>query len=222
MRLGPEQPIVRAIVGVVGQVKSRPTETDDISQLYVPVAQNAFSFAALVVRPRSGPAEALAPAVRAAAARVDPTVAFGAVRTMDQVAREATARPRFRAVMVMTFAALALLLAMVGVFGVLSYDVQQRIREFGIRIALGATASSILRMVLGSAARVLAAGTLIGLVLAALLAQSIATFLFGVKPFDPLTFTGVVVVLGITAAVASLIPAHRASRVDPVVAFRNE
>jgi ABC-type antimicrobial peptide transport system permease subunit len=124
--------------------------------------------------------------------------------------------------MVMTFAALALLLAMVGVFGVLSYDVQQRIREFGVRIALGASAGSILRMVLTSAARVLAAGTLIGLVLAGLLGQSLAAFLFGVQPFDPVTFVAVVVVLGVTAAVASVVPALRAARVDPVEAFRAE
>jgi len=141
---------------------------------------------------------------------------------MDQVAWDAMARPRFRAVMVMTFAALALLLAMVGVFGVLSYGVQQRTREFGVRIALGASAGTILKMVLANAARVIGAGALIGLVLAALLAQSIAVFLFGVKPLDPLTFAGVVIVLGATAAIASLIPAYRASRIDPVVAFRSE
>jgi putative ABC transport system permease protein len=222
VRLGPSQPIVREIVGVVGQIKSRPTEADEANQLYVPVAQNPWSFAALVVRPQSGAAEALAPAVRAAAARVDRAVPLSSVKTMDQVAWDATARPRFRAVMVITFAALALLLAMVGVFGVLSYGVQQRIREFGVRIALGASAGTILKMVLASAARVIGAGALIGLVLAALLAQSIATFLFGVTPLDPLTFAGVVVVLGITAAVASLIPAYRAARVDPVVAFRSE
>jgi putative ABC transport system permease protein len=222
MRLGPEPPIVREIVGVVRQVRSWPTQADDTNQLYVPVAQNAFSFSVLVVTPRSGPAEALAPVVRAAAARVDREVPLTNVRTMDQVARDAASRPRFRAVMVMTFAALALLLAMVGVFGVLSYGVQQRTREFGVRIALGASAATILKMVLANAARVIGAGALIGLVLAALLAQSIATFLFGVEPLDPLTFAGVVIVLGATAAVASLIPAYRASRIDPVVAFRTE
>jgi ABC-type antimicrobial peptide transport system permease subunit len=141
---------------------------------------------------------------------------------MDQVAWDAMSRPRFRAVMVMTFAALALLLAMVGVFGVLSYGVQQRTREFGVRIALGASAGTILKMVLANAARVIGAGALIGLVLAALLAQSIAIFLFGVQPLDPLTFAGVVIVLGATAAIASVIPAYRASRIDPVVAFRSE
>jgi putative ABC transport system permease protein len=222
MRLGPEKPIAREIVGVVGRVSSRPTAPDDTDQLYVPVAQNAWSFTTLVVRPQNGAAEALVTAVKAAAARVDREVPFTDVRTMDQVASQATARPRFRAVMVMTFAALALLLAMVGVFGVLSYDVQQRIREFGVRIALGASAGSILRMVLTSAARVLAAGTLIGLVLAGLLGQSLAAFLFGVQPFDPVTFVAVVVVLGVTAAVASVVPALRAARVDPVEAFRAE
>jgi ABC-type antimicrobial peptide transport system permease subunit len=222
MRLGPERPIVREIIGVVGQVRSWPTQADDTNQLYVPVAQNAWSYATLVVRPQRGPAEALTPAVRTAVARVDRTVALTDVRTMDQVAWEATARPRFRAVMVMTFAALALLLAMVGVFGVLSYGVQQRIREFGVRIALGASTSTILKMVLASAARVIGAGALVGLVLAAMLAQTIATFLFGVKPLDPLTFIGVVIVLAITAAIACAIPAFRASRVDPVVTFRSE
>jgi putative ABC transport system permease protein len=222
MRLGPEPPIVREIVGVVGQVKAWPTQTDDRSQLYVPVEQNAFSFSSLVVRPQAGRADALAPAVRAAVARVDRAVPFTDVKTMDQVAWEAAARPRFRAVIVMTFAALALLLAMVGVFGVLSYAVQQRIREFGVRIALGASAGTILRIVLASAGRVIVVGTLIGLALAGLLAQSLATFLFGVQPFDLATLAGVVVVIGTTAAIASVIPAFRAARVDPVVAFRNE
>ena len=222
MRIGPEPPIVREIVGVVGQVRSRPTEAEDTNQLYVPVEQNAWSYASLVVRPQSGPAEALAPTVKAAIARVDRTVPLTNVKTMDQVAWDATARPRFRAVIVMTFAALALVLAMVGVFGVLSYGVQQRIREFGVRIALGASAGTILKMVLASAARLIGTGALIGLVLAAMLAQSLAAFLFRVEPLDPLTFVAVVVVLGITAAVASLIPAYRAARVDPVVAFRTE
>jgi putative ABC transport system permease protein len=123
---------------------------------------------------------------------------------------------------VITFAGLALLLAMVGVFGVLAYSVQQRTREFGVRIALGATARDVLGMVLANAARVIGAGAIIGLILAAMLAQTIATFLFGVTPFDPLTFVAVVIVLGVTAAIASAVPAIRAARVDPVVAFRSE
>jgi ABC-type antimicrobial peptide transport system permease subunit len=100
--------------------------------------------------------------------------------------------------------------------------VQQRTREFGVRIALGASVGDVLRIVLTSAARVIGAGAIIGLVLAGLLAQSVATFLYGVAPLDPLTFLLAVVVLGITAAVASAVPALRAARIDPVVAFRNE
>jgi putative ABC transport system permease protein len=222
MVLGPSQPIAREIVGVVAQIKSLVNETDDATQLYVPMAQNPWSFQALVVRPKTASAEALAPAVKAAAARVDRAVPLTNVRTMDEVARESTTRPRFRAVMVVTFAALALLLAMIGVFGVLAYSVQQRTREFGVRIALGASATNVLSIVLSNAARVIGAGAIIGLVLAALLAQSIATFLFGVPPVDLVTFGLVAVVLGITAAVASAVPALRAARVDPVVAFRNE
>ena len=112
------------------------------------------------VTPQSGSAEALLPAVRSAVARVDKGQPVARVRTIDVVAAEATSRPRFRAVLVGTFAAVALALAMIGVFGVLAYSVQQRVREFGVRIAMGAAASDVMRLVLGSAAKL----TLIGLV----------------------------------------------------------
>jgi ABC-type antimicrobial peptide transport system permease subunit len=131
-------------------------------------------------------------------------------------------RPRFRAVMVMTFAALALMLAMVGVFGVLSYGVQQRTREFGVRIALGASATSVLRLVITNAGGVIGIGIAIGLIAAAALSRSISTFLFGVQPIDPITFVLVPLVLIATAAIAVAAPAWRAARIDPVVAFRNE
>jgi putative ABC transport system permease protein len=190
--------------------------------VYVPLAQNPWAFAALAVRPSGGRADALASAVRAAVARVDRGVPLTVVRTMDEVARDATSRPRFRAVMVMTFAALALTLAMVGVFGVLAYAVEQRSREFGVRIALGARPVDVLRLVLNGATRVIAAGIVIGLVSAAALGQTVSTFLFGVRPIDPLTFGSVTVVLIVTALVAMAAPALRAARVDPVVAFRSE
>ena len=222
MTLAPEQPVEREIVGIVGQVKMSAGELEDSVQVYVPLAQNPWSSMALVVRPTGGLAEALAPAVRAVVARVDRAVPLVGVRTMDEVARLATARPRFRAVMVSTFAGLALLLAMVGVFGVLAYSVQQRSREFGVRIAFGATTTDVLGLVLGSAARVIVVGVAVGLVAAAALGQSIATFLFGVQPLDPVTFASVAAVLTLTAAVATAAPALRATRIDPVVAFRNE
>ena len=144
------------------------------------------------------------------------------LRTLTTIRTEATARPRFRAALVGAFALLALTLALVGVFGVLAYSVQQRTREFGVRIALGASAASVLRLVMSSAGSVIGAGVAIGLVLSAVLSRSITTFLFGVRPLDPMTFLLVPVVLIATAAIAVAVPAWRAARVDPVVAFRNE
>jgi len=144
------------------------------------------------------------------------------VLTLAHIASEATARYRFRAVMVATFAGLALLLAMVGVFGVLAYSVQQRAREFGVRIALGATTRDVLAMVFGRAARMIGAGIAVGLALSLAFAQAVSTFLVGVPPRDPITFVAVPIVLTITAVAAALAPALRAARVDPVVAFRSE
>jgi len=122
----------------------------------------------------------------------------------------------------MTFATLALMLAMVGVFGVLGYAVQQRSREFGVRVALGATGRNVLALVLGSAGRLVLAGVAIGLALAVASARTISTFLFGVPPLDPVTLGAVVALLVVTASIAVAMPALRALRVDPVEAFRAE
>jgi putative ABC transport system permease protein len=142
--------------------------------------------------------------------------------TLEDVARDATSRHRFRAVMVMTFAALALLLAMVGVFGILSYSVHQRTRDFGVRRALGATTAEIFRQTAGGAIGVIGAGTVIGLLLSAMLGRLLATMLFGVQPLDPPTFAAVSIVLTITAAAAAAGPAWRAACVDPARALRGE
>jgi putative ABC transport system permease protein len=218
------KPSVREIVGVARQVKGRPDEREDFLQIYVPLLQNLRDDIYLLVRPASGPAEALARSVRAAIARVDKEqlVSVRDVMTLEDVARETTSRHRFRAVMVMTFAGLALLLAMVGVFGVLAYTVQMRVRDFGVRRALGATTGDVLRLVVGSVGRVIATGTLIGLILSAMLGRLLTTVLFGVQPIDPLTFAAVMIVLGVTAAAATAVPAWRATRIDPAVALRIE
>ncbi|HEY1302357.1 MAG TPA: ABC transporter permease [Vicinamibacterales bacterium] len=216
----PPRVVTREIVGVVRHVKGRPDETEAVPQVYVPLAQNPWWDATLMVQPAAGKAEALAPAVRGALATVDRERPARLVRTLSAIGDEATARPRFRTVLIGTFALLALVLAMVGVFGVLAYSVQQRTREFGLRIALGATTRSVLGLVVSSATPVIAIGTLVGLVGAAALTRTIASFLFGVQPLDPLTFAIVPLVLAITAAVAMASPALRAARVDPVDAFR--
>jgi putative ABC transport system permease protein len=220
----PGPPLVKEIVGVARQVKGRPDEPKDFVQIYVPMAQNLVDDIYLLVRPTTGRAEALAPSVRAAIGRVDKEqlVSVRGVMTLEDVVWEATARHRFRAVLVMTFAWLALVLAMVGVFGILAHSVQQRVREFGVRRALGATTRDVLRLVVGSAARMIAAGAVIGLFLSAVLGRLLTTLLFGVQPLDPMTFASVTIVLAVTAAVSIAGPAWRAARIDPAVALRSE
>jgi putative ABC transport system permease protein len=216
-------PDVREIVGVARQVKGRPDEAKDFVQVYVPMAQDLSDDMFLVVRPKSGRAEALSSSVRAAISRVDTEqlVSVRSVMTLEDIAWAATGRHRFRAVMVIAFAALALVLAMVGVIGILAYSVQQHVRDFGVRRALGATTQDVLRLVIADAARVVASGAMIGLVLAAVCGQFIETMLFGVRPLDLATFAFVTIVLGITAALSIVGPAWRATRIDPAVALRN-
>ncbi len=219
-----EAPVVKEIVGVARQVKGRPDETDDFVQLYVPSGQDILGDIYLAVRPASGSAEALAPAVRAAISRIDKEqlVSIRDVTTLAEVTSVATGRHRFRAVMVVTFAVLALSLAMVGVFGILAYSVQQRARDFAVRRALGAATSDVLRLVVGSALRLIVVGAVIGLGLSTLLSNLLTTLLFGVQPLDPITFASVTLVLMLTAAIATAAPAWRASRIDPVVALRSQ
>jgi putative ABC transport system permease protein len=205
-------------------VKGRPDEAEELVQIYVPLAQDPLDDMFMVVRPESGRAEALVPSVRAAIARIDTEqiVSVRDVMTLADVAWDATARHRFRAVLVVALAGLALALAMIGVFGILAYSVQQRVREFGVRRALGATTNDVLRLVVGSAVRVVATGAVLGLALSAALSRLLATMLFGVQPLDPVTFASVTILLALTAAVSIAGPAWRATRVDPAVALRGE
>jgi putative ABC transport system permease protein len=216
------RPVVREIVGVARQVKGRPDETADFVQLYVPMAQDPSDDIFLLVRPKSGPAEALTASVRAAISRVDTEqlVSVRSVMTLEDIGRAATARHRFRAVMVLAFAALALVLAMVGVFGILAYAVQHGVRDFGVRRALGATTRDVVRLVVANAVRVIGAGAAIGLALAAVSGRLIEGVLFGVRPLDLTTFVFVTMVLGVTALLSIVGPAWRATRIDPAVALR--
>ena len=214
------KPIVKEIVGVARQTHGWTTDRDEFLQVYMPLAQYATGDVYMVARASRGPAAALTPLIRAIVARHDPNTPVRRDRTLEYLSVQSTAGYRFRAAIVGTFAALALVLAMIGVFGVLAYSVQQRQREFGVRLALGASGPSILWLVLGSAGRLIAFGGALGLVLAFVLGRAIAAFLFGVTPVDPVTFVGVAVVVVVTAAVASAAPAWHAARVNPVVMFR--
>jgi putative ABC transport system permease protein len=209
---------------VVRQVKGRPDETENFIQIYVPLAQDPSDDMFMVVRPASGRAEALASSVRAAIARVDKEnlVSVRSIMTLDNVAWEATVRQRVRAILVMSFAGLALVLAMAGLSGILAYSVQQQVRDFGVRRALGATTGDVLRLVAGSAARLIGTGAVIGAALSAALARLIATVLFGVDALDPVTFAFVAIAVILTAALSVAVPGWRAARIDPAVALRRE
>jgi ABC-type antimicrobial peptide transport system permease subunit len=160
--------------------------------------------------------------VKRAIARVDPTQAVSQVRTMEQIAEQSTARPRLRAQLVVAFAVLATLLAAVGIFSVLMFTVQQRAREFSVRLAVGASATDLLRLVLGGGLKLTAIGVAIGVAASAALVRSLSTLLFGVPPLDPLTFITAPIALTIVAMLACLVPAFRALRADPVAALRAE
>jgi putative ABC transport system permease protein len=219
-----DTPTIAQIVGVARQVKQRPDESSEYIQIYVPLAQDLIGDIMLLVRSRSERPDVLTPAVRAAISRIDKDqlVSVSGVTTLENVEWAATGRHRFRAVMVAAFAALAVTLAMVGVFGILAYSVQQRTRDFGLRRALGATSGDVARLVVHSAVKVIAAGAVIGLALSAAFAQLISAMLFGVQPLDLVTFALVLGTLALTAAVSIAGPAWRAATIDPALALRSK
>jgi putative ABC transport system permease protein len=191
-------------------------------QVTAPLAQLPRGDTFLVFQSAAGRPAALVPAIRDIVARYDPNVPVRRIRTLEALLGERTAGYRFRAVTVATFACLALVLATVGVFGVLAYSVEQRSRELGVRIALGATTRNVLALVLAGATRVIGAGIVFGLAMAAVLAQWMSTFLYGVQPLDTLTFATVVGLVALTGLIATGVPALRAVQLDPVVTLRSE
>lgn len=219
-----DQPVTLEIIGVAKQVKLHPDEATDYVQMYTPLLQDPIGDIMLLIKPSNGRAAALAPAVRAAIARVDrqQLVSVSGITTLEDVEWVATGRHRFRAVMVSAFALLAVILAMVGVFGILAYSVQQRVRDFGVRRALGATSNDVVRLVVRDAIKVIAIGVAIGLVLSVAFGRMITSMLFGVQPLDVPTFALVMIVLTMTAALSIAGPAWRAAKIDPAVALRSK
>jgi putative ABC transport system permease protein len=213
--------IAREIVGVIKQVTVVAGETDKAMELYVPLEQNAWYSTAIAIRVIGRPMT-LADTVRSAIARLDHDLPLSRMRTMDDVAAESVERPRFRAGLVGTFAALALALAAVGVFGVLMFSVRERTRELGVRMALGARSADILLLVVGGGARMAVVGIAIGLVLSAALTRVLASLLYGVTPLDPLALAGASAILAVTALVACVTPALVALRTDLAVTLRQE
>jgi putative ABC transport system permease protein len=218
------QPVWRTIIGVVKDVHERGYELEMKPGVYIPFAQFQDTWAQpenLVVRLQGDPI-ALTGAVRRVIASIDPEQPVAAIRTMDDIIDLDVADRRQQMTLLGAFAALALLLASIGLYGVLSYAVTQRAREIGVRMALGATGGRVVRMVVARGLALTGAGLAIGTVGALVATRSMKTMLYGVEATDPATFAGVAVVLGAIAALACWIPARRASRVDPVVVLRTE
>jgi putative ABC transport system permease protein len=180
-----------------------------------------YSYLTFVVRAKVEPA-ALAASVRRVLASLDKSVTVSQVQTMEQVVTQATARPRFYLLLLAAFASIALVLAAVGIYGVISYSVSRRTHEIGLRMALGAGERDVLRLVVRQGMRVALAGAAAGLLGALLLTRLMSTLLYGVRSTDPATFLAVTLVLTGVAVVASYIPARRAARIDPLVALRHE
>ncbi len=175
-----------------------------------------------VVMRTAGDPSLQTPALRSALAEIDPNQPLVKVRTMEDNMATTVAQPRFRTWLIGILALLALVLAAVGVYGVMSYTVTQRTSEIGVRVALGAQPRDVFRIVVGTGLRLALLGVSIGLVAALALTRLLQSFLFGIGAYDPLTFIAVSLLLTLVAAAASYFPARRATRVDPLVALRYE
>ena len=212
------------IVGVVGDVRPG-LGIDPQAEMYLPYRQADLVlpvFQLSVVMRTAGDPTLQTSALRSALAEIDPNQPLVRVRTMEENMATTVAQPRFRAWLIGIFAALALVLAAVGVYGVMSYTVTQRTSEIGVRVTMGAQPQDVFRIIVGESLRFALVGVGIGLVTALALTRLLRSFLFGISAYDPLTFVGVSLLLLLVAAAASFFPARRATLVDPLVALRYE
>lgn len=207
------------VIGVVADVKETGLETDPGAEMYVPITQYGPAGAELVVR-TSLPPDALAASVMKVLRELNPGQPATEFRPIQNLVDHATSPRKFFALLVSIFAGLGLLLASLGIYGVISYTVMRQTQEIGIRMALGATRSKVQLGVLGATMRLATIGILVGGALSFVLAKGIASLLYGTEPTDPVTFAAMVVLLGAVALLAGYLPARRASRIDPMIALR--
>ncbi len=215
------EPAFREIVGIVGDIRHAGLHLEAQPEMYVAIGQPLLAYVSLAVRTTGDPAK-LASALREAVWAVDPDQPVSRVRTMDEVVAASIGETRFYSLLLGIFAALALGLAAVGIYGVMSYAVAARTREIGIRLALGAQRGTVFRLVLARGARLVAMGLVIGLTGALAATRGIEKLLYGVQATDALTFAAVAAVLALVALVACWLPARRATRVDPAITLRYE
>ena len=209
------------VVGIVGNVREQELAGEPDPMFYVPYAQWPMDFFTIAMR-TDRELEAIIPLARRALREVDPELPMFEVQTAEQIVADSVARPRFYMILLGGFAAVALVLSGIGIYGVIAYLVAQRTHEIGVRMALGASSARVTRMVLGESLTIAGVGIAVGLAGAFLLTRLLSSLLFGVKPTDPLTFTAVALILGAIAILASWLPAMRAARLEPVMAMRAE
>ncbi|HXG87785.1 MAG TPA: ABC transporter permease [Vicinamibacterales bacterium] len=219
--IGPADGIKVEVVGVVGDIKFSTLDSEMRPAVFLPHPQLPISLMTLLVRSETTPASMVS-SVAAAVHAVDPELPLADVRTMDEVVAVTLARPRAVSALLAAFALMALVLAGVGVYGVMAYSVTQRTQEIGVRMALGATANSVFRLVLGQAMKLVLLGVVIGLLAAGGLTRLLKTMLYETEPLDLLTFAVTALVLIAVATLASYIPARRGTRVAPIQALRAE
>jgi predicted permease len=211
----------REVVGVVAEVRQHALDRSPIPAVYIPYAQDSWAFYTVAVHGGANAASLVAPIEREIHA-VDADQAVYNVRTMDEVVARSLAARRFMLTLISLFSTIALILAAVGVYGVIAYGVAQRTREMGVRIALGALPLDVVRLVVGDGMLMAGAGVVAGLTGAIFLAPVLQKMLFAVEPRDPATFIAVGGMVVAVALLASWIPARRAARVDPMEALREE
>ena len=209
------------VAGVVGDTRFYGHKKASRRAVYIPHGQNAYLPLNIVVRTTGDPA-ALAPAIRRTALELDPAQPVHSIRTMDELMEGYVGQDRFAAFLMTAFAGMALLLATIGIYGVVAFSVSQRRRELGLRVALGAEANDIARLVLAGGFRIAAIGTLVGLAAALVVSRYVESALFGVSASDPITLIAAALVLMATVLVACYVPARRAARVDPTQTLRYE
>jgi putative ABC transport system permease protein len=213
---------LREVVGVVGDVKEfRLDALDPVTMLYQPLPVNEFGYETLVVRV-SGDTGALVPAITRVLAGIDPQLSVRKPQSMDQLVAAALSQNRFSMLLFVALASLALVLAAIGIYSVLAFNVRSRVGEISIRMALGARVSDVLRLVVNDGMKPALAGIILGVVGAWFLAGLLSRLIYGVSPTDPLTFGAVALLLAVVALLACLIPAWQAARVEPLESLRSE
>jgi len=216
-----QQPLWVEIVGVVANIRSLELREESTPEIYFPAMQNSWPAVSLVVRSSVEP-ESLSGSIRQVVHDVDKSVPVSQVKTMDHIVTESITQPRFNLFLLGLFSTVAMLLSAAGIYGVTAYTVSQRTHELGIRLALGAQVSDVLKMILGQGMAVIGIGLVLGLAAAFALMRLLRSLLFGVGENDPLTFAAITLVLLTVALVACYIPARRATKVDPLEALRAE